>query len=185
MAEGQGKSKGTTAHTEVDGGAKAAFPPFQFETFTSQLVFFAIAFGLFYIIVSRLIVPRVGNILETRQGVIDSDQTEAARLRSESDDAMKAYETALANARAKAQAIAAEVREKLNADQEKEKSVLEASLASKIAAAETTIASMREQAMGNVRSIAADTASAIVERLTGTTPNASAVNSALDASLKG
>jgi F-type H+-transporting ATPase subunit b len=136
-------------------------------------------------IVSRLVTPRVGGILATRQGVIDNDLTEAARLKNASEEALKAYETELASARAKAQAMANEVREQLNAQQQQEKSVLEESLASKIAGAEKTIATMREQAMGNVRSIAAEAATAIVERLTGTNPSPSAVNAALDASVKG
>ncbi len=184
MAESHGKSTGTAAHTEANGGQKAAFPPFQAETFASQLVSFAIAFGLLYIIVSRLILPRVGGILATRKQVVDNDLTEAARLKDASDEALKAYEANLASARAKAQAMASDVRAKLNAQQEQEKTVLDQRLASKIADAEKTIAANREQAMSNVRSIAADTASAIVERLTGTTPNPTAVQSALDG-LKG
>jgi F-type H+-transporting ATPase subunit b len=195
VAEGQGKSqaghssgetaKGTTAHTTADGGHKASFPPFESDTFASQLVSFAIAFALLYLIVSRLALPRVGGILAARQQVIDTDLAEAARLKDASNSALKAYETELATARAKAQAMAAEVREKLNAQQETAKAALEESLASKLATAEATIATMREQAMGNVRGIAAETASAIVERLTGTSPNAGAVNAALDASMKG
>ena len=189
MAEGQGKSKaaehGSTAHTAADGGHKAAFPPFESNTFASQLVSFAIAFGLLYLIVSRLALPRVGGILASRQQVIDTDLNEASRLKADSDAALKAYETELANARAKAQAMAAEVREKLNAQQETAKAALEENLATRLTAAEATIASTRATAMGNVRGIAADTASAIVERLTGTSPAPAIVNAALDASLKG
>ena len=189
MAEGQGKSKaaehGSTAHTAADGGHKAAFPPFESNTFASQLVSFAIAFGLLYLIVSRLALPRVGGVLASRQQVIDTDLNEAAKLKADSDAALKAYETELANARAKAQAMAAEVREKLNAQQEAAKAELEANLATRLTAAEQTIASTRATAMGNVRGIAADTAAAIVERLTGTSPAPAVVNAALDASLKG
>ena len=189
MAEGQGKSKavehGTAAHTAADGGHKAAFPPFESNTFASQLVSFAIAFGLLYLIVSRLALPRVGGILASRQQVIDTDLNEASRLKADSDAALKAYETELANARAKAQTMAAEVREKLNAQQEQAKAALEENLATRLTAAEATIASTRATAMGNVRGIAADTASAIVERLTGTSPAPAIVNAALDASLKG
>ena len=127
MAEGQGKSKaaehGSTAHTAADGGHKAAFPPFESNTFASQLVSFAIAFGLLYLIVSRLALPRVGGVLASRQQVIDTDLNEAARLKADSDAALKAYETELANARAKAQAMAAEVRERLNAQQEAARNV--------------------------------------------------------------
>ncbi|MDB5631961.1 MAG: H+transporting two-sector ATPase subunit [Tardiphaga sp.] len=189
MAEGQGKSKGTehgtAAHTAADGGHKASFPPFEKDTFASQLVSFAIAFALLYLIVSRLALPRVGGVLAARQQVIDTDFNEAARLKADSDAALKAYETELANARAKAQAMATEVREKLNTQQEQAKAQLEENLATRLTAAEKTIASTRATAMGNVRSIAADTAAAIVERLTGTSPNAGVVNAALDASLKG
>jgi len=189
VAEGQGKSKavehGTAAHTAADGGHKASFPPFESSTFASQLVSFAIAFGLLYLIVSRLALPRVGSVLADRQKVIDTDLNEAAKLKADSDAALKAYETELANARAKAQAMAAEVREKLNAQQDEAKAKLEESLATRLTAAEQTIASTRATAMGNVRGIAADTAAAIVERLTGTSPAPAVVNAALDASLKG
>lgn len=74
---------------------------------------------------------------------------------------------------------------KLNAEQDAAKAKLEESLNAKLASAEQTIASTRASAMSNVRGIASDTASAIVERLTGVTPDAGAVNAALDASLKG
>ena len=183
MATSQGKS-GTTAHSEADGGHKAAFPPFEKDTFASQLVSFAIAFALLYIVVSKLALPRGGGILATRQAAIDGDLNEAARLKNESDAALKAYETELADARAKSQAIAGDVRDKLNAEQEQQRKLLEDRLTAQLDAAEATIATTRTQAMGNVSGIAADAASAIVERLTGVNPNAGAVNAALDASLK-
>lgn len=184
MATGQSKS-GTTAHSAADGGHKAEFPPFNKDTFASQLVSFAIAFALLYLIVSRFALPRVGGILATRQAAIDTDLNEAARLRDESDKALKAYETELADARAKAQAIANDVRDKLNAEQEQLRKSLDERLAAQLVEAEKTIAVTRQSAMGNVRAIAAEAAAAIVERLTGSNPNAGAVNAALDASLKG
>jgi F-type H+-transporting ATPase subunit b len=184
VATGQSKS-GTTAHSAADGGHKAEFPPFNKDTFASQLVSFAIAFALLYLIVSRFALPRVGGILATRQAAIDTDLNEAARLRDESDKALKAYETELADARAKAQAIANDVRDKLNAEQEQLRKSLDERLAAQLVEAEKTIAVTRQSAMGNVRAIAAEAAAAIVERLTGSNPNAGAVNAALDASLKG
>jgi F-type H+-transporting ATPase subunit b len=185
MATGQGTAKGTTAHTEADGHGKAGFPPFQKETFASQLVSFAIAFALLYFIVSRFALPRVGGIIAAREGTIEKDLAEAQKLKDESDQALKAYETELAEARARAQAIGAETRDKLNAQADSERKALEASLAAKLTDAEKTIAATRATAMGNVRSIAADAAGAIVTRLTGVTPDAKAVDSAVDASLKG
>jgi F-type H+-transporting ATPase subunit b len=185
MATSQGNVKGTTAHTEAEGHGKAGFPPFQKETFASQLVSFAIAFALLYFIVSKFALPRVGSILASREGMIENDLAEAQKLKDESDDALKAYETELANARARAQAIGTETRDKLNAQAESDRKVLESSLATKLADAEKTIAETRKTAMGNVRSIASDAASAIVQRLTGVTPDSKSVDSAVDTTLKG
>ena len=49
----------TTAHTAADGGHKAPFPPFQKDTFASQLVSLLVAFVALYLIVSRIALPRV------------------------------------------------------------------------------------------------------------------------------
>ncbi|MCG6207660.1 F0F1 ATP synthase subunit B' [Rhodopseudomonas sp. HC1] len=185
MAQGHGDTKGTTAHTAADGGHKAPFPPFQQETFASQLVSLAIAFVALYLIVSKIALPRVGGVIEDRQKAIEGDLAAAQKLKAESDEALKAYETELAQARARAQAIGAETREKLNAQAEAERKTLEERLAVKLADAEKTIAATRATAMGNVRGIAADAASAIVHQLSGVTPDSNALNSAVDASLKG
>jgi F-type H+-transporting ATPase subunit b len=185
MAAGHDAHGAAGAHTEAEGGHKGAFPPFQRETFASQLVSFAFAFVLLYVIVSRFALPRMSAVLSARQGAIDGDLAEAQRLRDESDAALKAYESELAGARTKAQAIGTEIRGKLNAAAETDRKALEERLAAKLAAAEKTISETRTTAMSNVRAIAADAAGAIVQRLTGTAPDARAVDTAIDAALKG
>ena len=185
MAESHGNAKGTTAHTEAEGGHKAPFPPFEKDTFASQLVSLAIAFVVLYLIVSRIALPRVGSLLDARQNAIEGDLAAAQKLKDESDSALKAYESELADARSRAQTISAETREKLNAAAEAQRKTLEDQLSVKLADAEKTIASTREAAMSNVRGIAADAAAAIVQRLTGIMPDGKAVDSAVDASLKG
>jgi F-type H+-transporting ATPase subunit b len=185
VAEGHGNAKGATAHTAADGGHKAPFPPFQKDTFASQLVSLLIAFAALYLIVSRIALPRVGSLLDERQNAIEGDLAAAQKLKDESDAALKAYESELAAARARAQAISTETREKLNAAAEAERKTLEERLAIKLAEAEKTIAATREAAMRNVRGIAAEAAAAIVQRLTGILPDGRAVDSAVDASLKG
>ena len=175
----------TTAHTAAEGGHKAPFPPFQKETFASQLVSLLIAFVALYLIVSRIALPRVGKTIDDRQAAIEGDLAAAQKLKDESDAALKAYETELAAARSRAQAIGAETRDKLNAASEAERKTLEDALSVKLAEAEKTIAKTRENAMGNVRGIAAEAASAIVQRLTGLAPDGRLVDSAVDASLKG
>jgi F-type H+-transporting ATPase subunit b len=185
VAESHGNAKGATAHTEADGGHKAPFPPFQKDTFASQLVSLLIAFVALYLIVSRIALPRVGKTIDDRQAAIEGDLAAAQKLKDESDAALKAYESELAAARSRAQAISAETREKLNAAAEAERKTLEQRLATKLAEAEKTIAATREAAMRNVRGIAAEAAAAIVQRLTGLTPDGKTVESAVEASLKG
>jgi F-type H+-transporting ATPase subunit b len=184
VAESHGNAGGTTAHTEADAHERA-FPPFQKDTFASQLVSLVIAFVALYLIVSRIALPRVGSVIDERQNKIEGDLADAQRLKDQSDGALKAYEGELAAARSRAQAIGAETREKLNAASEAERKTLEERLAVKLADAEKTIASTREAAMGNVRGIASEAAAAIVQQLTGVLPDGKSVDSAVDASLKG
>jgi F-type H+-transporting ATPase subunit b len=187
MAESRGDAKAqqAVAHTEADGGHSGTFPPFDSSTFASQLVSLAIAFVALYLIVSKIALPRVGSLLDERQGKIDGDLAEAEKLKEASDAALKAYESELAAARARAQAIGAETREKLNAAAEAERKTLEQRLSVKLAEAEKAIAATRTAAMRNVRGIAADAAAAIVQRLTGIAPDGKSVDAAVDACWKG
>src|SRR5689334_17807966 len=180
MAESHGDTKGKAgAHTEADGGHGGGFPPFESSTFASQLVSLLIAFVALYIIVSRFALPKVGGTIEARQNAIEGDLSEAQKLKDQSDAALKAYEGELAAARSRAQAIGNETRDKLNASADAERKALEEKLSGKLAEAEKQIAATRTAAMGNVKTIAADTAAAIVQRLTGTAPDASAVAKAV------
>src|SRR5260370_22621788 len=187
MAERHGDAKGQKAggHTEADGGHGGNFPPFDSSTFASQLVSLLVAFVALYLIVSRIALPRVGSVLDARQKAIEGDLTEAQKLKDASDAALKAYESELAAARARAQAISAETREKLNTAADAERKTLEGRLTVKLAQAEKTISATREAAMSNGRSISADAAAAIAQRLTGIVPDGKSVESAVVASLKG
>ena len=178
-------AENTTAHTEVPGAPhKGAFPPFNRETFPSQLFWLAICFIVLYVMTARLVRPRVGGIIKSRSDRIEGDLAEAGRLKGESEAAMAAYEKALADARARAQAIASETRDKLHAEGERNRKTLEDQLAGRLSEAEKSIAATKTAAMANVRGIATEAAAAIVTRLTGVTAPDSAVKAAVDAALK-
>jgi F-type H+-transporting ATPase subunit b len=174
----------TGAHTEVPGGGKPQFPPFNKETFASQLVWLAVFFIALYAIIARVVIPRIGGIVEARRDRIAGDLAEANNLKEQSDTALKAYETSLADARSRAQELANQTRDRLNAEAEKTRHTLEAEVNTKLARAEDTIAATKAAAMTNVQSIAVDAASAIVERLIGAQPNTAAVRSAVAGALK-
>lgn len=175
----------TQAHSEAHGGAKPQFPPFNSETFASQIIWFVITFALLYFLMSRVALPRVGGIVNARAGKIAGDLADAQKLKNDTDQALASYEQRLADARANAQAIASQTRDKLMAEADERRKALEAKLTDHLHAAEKTIAETKAKAMSNVRGIATDTASAIVERLIGGKPDAKVVGDAVDQSLKG
>jgi len=173
----------TTAHTEAPGGG-GDFPPFDKTTFPSQLFWLAICFVALYLITARLVQPRVAGIIEGRKKQIAGDLAEASRLKSESEQAMADYEKALADARTRAQTIASETRDRLQAEAERNRKALEEQLNGRLADAEKQIAATKSAAMANVRGIATEAAAAIVTRLTGVTAPETAVAAAVDAVLK-
>ena len=174
----------TNSHTEQPSGHKGAFPPFNPTTFASQLFWLAIAFVLLYVLMAKVALPRVGGIIENRQKRIADDLAGAASLKADSDAAIAAYEKALADARARAQAIANETRDKQAAEADVTRKKLEGELNAKLAEAEKTIAATKHAAMLNVRGIAADATKAIVERLIGKAPADNAVDAAVADVLK-
>jgi F-type H+-transporting ATPase subunit b len=175
----------TTSTEHVPAGEhKGAFPPFQSQTFASQLVWLVIAFVLLYALMAKWALPRVGRIIESRQKRIADDLADAERLKVQSDEAVAAYEKALADARARAQAIANETREQQQAAADATRKTLEGELNVKLAEAEKSIAATKQAAMANVRAIAEDAARAIIKRLIGSAPNDKAVAEAVADVLK-
>jgi F-type H+-transporting ATPase subunit b len=163
---------GTDTHAGTEVPAEAGhegggFPPFNPATFPSQILWLAITFGLFYLFLKRVILPRLTGILETRSGRIAADLDQAARLKGEADAAVAAYEQALAEARANANAIGQQARDEAKAEAEASRKKVEAGLEKKLAEAEARIASIKAGAMKDVGTIAESTAQAILERLVG------------------
>lgn len=175
----------TTAHTEQPAGHKAPFPPFNAETFASQLFWLAICFIFLLVMMWKVALPRIGGIIDTRLKRVADDLADAEKLKGQSDAAIAAYEKALADARARAQAIANETRDAHAAAAETRRKALEGELNVKLAEAEKTIAATKTAAMSNVRGIATDATKAIVERLIGKVPSDSAVEAAVADALKG
>ena len=161
--------------------AESAFPPFETSTYPSQVFWLAITFGLFYLFLQRIVLPRIGGILEVRRDRIAQDLDQAARMREESDAAIAAYEQDLAEARIKANAIAATARDKAKADAEAEQRKAEASLEAKLTEAERRIASIKDTAMSDVGVIAEETAAVIVQEMIGAKVDRQTVASAVAA----
>src|SRR3954471_2448794 len=101
-----GTQGATQATTEVPAEAEHGnFPPFDPHTFPSQILWLVICFGLFFLFLRRVVIPRIGNILNVRSTRIAQDLAEAAKLKGEADAAAAAFEQELAEARLRSNAI--------------------------------------------------------------------------------
>ena len=168
----------TTAHTEIPGGTPP-FPPFDKETFPSQLLWFALTFAALYLMMSRLALPRIDSILTKRRQHIAGDFREAERLKRESDAALAAYERELTQARTRAQALFNQFCQRLAADAEVGRQALDVRLDARIAEAEKRIAASKAAAMSHIRAITTEATVAIVARLLGHAPADGAVAAAV------
>ena len=154
----------TEAEALVEGHAKV-FPPFDTETYASQLVWLALTFGIFYWLMTKVVLPRLANIIETRRDRIANDLEEAERFKSKTDEAISSYEKALADARSNAMTIAATAREEAKQALDAEKAETDKALNAKIAEAEARISEMKASALSDVDSIAAEVTQSIVAKL--------------------
>jgi len=155
-----------TSGTEVphQGGV---FPPFDATTFPGQFFWLVITFAALFLVLSRLIGPRLAATIGERKGHIADDIAAAGKHKADAEAALGSYEAALAAARARAHAEAEEKRKAMEAEVEKAKAEAEAEAKEAAAKAEADIVALRAEAAIHVTKAAQDAAAAIVSRLIG------------------
>ena len=144
-----------------------------------QLIWLVITFGVLYLLMKWVALPKIGSVIEMRQGRIAGDLEEADKLRHETQEAIAAYEQALAEAKARAHAIAQEAHNKLKDEVAGERAALERDLAAKSAEAEARILEAKDSALKDVNAVASETAAEIVRRLIGVAPSQTEVAAAV------
>jgi len=150
-----------------------------------QLIWLVLTFGILYALMLWVALPRIGSVIDKRAAHITGDLEAAEKFRHETEEAIAAYEQALAEAKQKAHAIVDETRAKLKAETDAERAKLEEKLSAKSAEAEARIEKAKAAAMKDVDTIAADVATDIVRQLTGTTVAKGDVEKAVTAARKG
>jgi F-type H+-transporting ATPase subunit b len=143
-------------------------PQLDYHTFVPQLVWLGISFVILYVLMAKLALPKVKGAIELRRQHLSSDLGRAAALKEEAEAALAAYQKMLAEARSAAQETLRQTGEKLAAEAAERQRQLAATLGEQIAAAESRIA-----------------AGAIVEKLTGASPDAAAMARAVGHALDG
>jgi F-type H+-transporting ATPase subunit b len=159
--------------------SSGGLPQFDLAQWPGQMVWMLIIFGVLFFLFTRVFVPKIGGTIAAREDKIGGDIGQARRLRDEAEAQAKAAADELAQARARAQRLGADAKAAATAEAEKRAAEEEARLATVLEAAEGRINAARAEAMGHVRGIAAETADAIVTRLTGLAAGADEVERAL------
>ena len=165
----------THATTEAAHGGEhesGGLPQFEFQHWFGQIVYLVFLFVVLYFLIAKIFAPRMRRVFDERSSTISTAVEAARQVQAEAagqaEAAKREVEEARAASRATAAAAKARVTEEANARAAAEEAVVSA----RIAEAEAGIARTRDAAMKNVGAIASDTASAMVERLTGKAPTA-------------
>ena len=146
---------------------KPGLPQLDITTWPSQIFWLVILFAVGYVIMSRIVTPRIGTVLEERRKRLDDD---LAKAREASEDAAKiraGYEDTLETARAEAAAYAKEAAVKATQSVEAANAKLSKKLATKAQAAEAKLVKARAEAMENLNAVAVEAAIAATQHLTG------------------
>ncbi|RVT85799.1 F0F1 ATP synthase subunit B' [Rhodobacteraceae bacterium CCMM004] len=173
-----------TAGAEYGAEQAAGMPQLEFSTYPNQIFWLVVALVAIYYILSRVALPRIGAVLAERQGTITNDIAAAEELKLRAAEAEKAYEKALADARAEAGRIVAENRAEMQEQLNEAIAKADAEIAARTAESEARIDEIRAGAMESVEEVAKDTAQAIVAVMGGSADEA-AVDAAVESRLKG
>ena len=149
-----------------------------------QLIWLLITFGMLYLLMVYVALPRIGGVIEARTAHIAKDLAAADTLRRQTEEAIAAYEQALAEAKQKAHAIIEEGRAKLKDETARERAKLDSELGRRGAEAEARINEAKISAMREVNAIATDVAADIVRQLIGAAPPKAEIAKAVEAARK-
>lgn len=173
----------STGHGGGDHGG-GGLPQLKPESFPGQLFWLFVTFTILYTLMAGIALPRLGKVIADRKSRIKSDLDEAAKAQMNAENAGKAYEASLTDARTRARKLSDEARATVQAQIDAKTKAEGERLSADVARAEQRIQAMRTQALSNVRGIAVEAASSLVEKLGGAPADGMAVANSVDAVLK-
>ena len=159
------------ATTEAEGhGGGGGLPQFETQHWFGQIAWLLVLFLVLYLLISKVFAPRFRRVMDERANTISSAVATARQVQAEAAEQAAAAKADVARARTESRATAVAAATRIAEEAAARKATEEAAVSARIAEAEAAIGKTRDAAMTNVGTIANDTASAIVERLTGMAP---------------
>ena len=165
---------------KVFAAESGGMPQLNPEFWVSQIFWLTITFGILYLVLSKLILPKISANLESRKSQI-SDNIEAAdKQRDESDAKLKEYEEIISKSKNEAKNIYNQSREKALKDINAKRDILDKQIDEEIKKAEDEINQLRKDAPTKINKIAIETASELTKKLIGAEVNNSSISAIVD-----
>lgn len=159
-------------------------PQFDSSTFASQVFWLAITFVALYLVMRRVVVPRIAEVLDARRRRIETNLEKAEALKKDAAIALAAYEKAVGAAREQARGLIAEAGARIAETAARQEAELAKKLAAQVAESEAGIARALNAAMAGVREAAAEAAADAAFRLIGERLERAEAEKAVDAAMK-
>ena len=161
---------------EVFAAESGGMPQLNPEFWISQIFWLTLTFGILYIALSKLILPKISANLELRKSQIQENIEAAEKQREDSKLKLKEYESIISKSKINAKNIFKESREKAQKDISVKRELLEKQIDDEIKKAEKEISQLKKTAPEKINKIAIETSSEILKELIGAEINNSSIS---------
>jgi F-type H+-transporting ATPase subunit b len=165
---------------EVFAAESGGMPQLNPEFWISQIFWLILTFGTLYVILSKLILPKISSNLELRKSQIQENIEAADKQRKDSESKFKEYEDLIIKSKLEAKNIFKETREKALKEINSKRENLEKQIDEEIKKAEQEISSLKKKAPEKINKIAIETSLEILKNLIGTEINNSSISAIVD-----
>ena len=165
---------------EAFSAESGGMPQLNPEFWISQIFWLTLTFGILYLVLSKLILPKISANLESRKSQILENIEAAEKQREDSETKLKEYEEIISKSRVDAKTIFNQSREKALKDINAKREVLDKQIDDEIVKAEQEIKILRESAPNKINKIAIETSSELVQKLIGAEINNSSISAIVD-----
>ena len=165
---------------EVFTAESGGMPQLNPEFWISQIFWLTLTFGILYIVLSKLILPKISANLELRKSQIQENVEAAEKQRESSETKLKEYDNIILKSKLEAKNIFKDVREKVIKDINSKKETLDKQIDVEIQKAEKEIDLLRKSAPEKINKIAIETSSELVKKLIGADINNSSISAIVD-----
>ena len=160
--------------------AGEGMPQLNPEYWISQIFWLTLVFGFLYLLLSKLILPKISDNLESRKSQIAENIESADKQREESDQKLKDYEKIISEAKVEAKNIYNQVREKILRDINNKKENLEKEIDEEVKKAEEEILDLKKKSPEKINKIAIETSSDLVRQIFGADVNNSNISAIVE-----